>query len=140
MPETVTLRAGRLPAYKELSEAEWQEKIRAAVEKREEELKKERQAKGRHVLGRKAVLAASHLDSPMTLERRRTLRPNIACKNPETRKKELAALKAFRAAYRGARELWIAGQREVLFPAGTYLMKLLFHVNVEQPLPIPAVS
>jgi REP element-mobilizing transposase RayT len=139
-PERVTLRAGRLPGFADLSEAEWQQQVREAVESREKVLKEQRQRNGRRVVGRKAVLAASHLDSPSTLERRRTLRPTIACKDPERRKMELGAVRAFRAAYRVARELWIAGDRDVLFPVGTYLMRVVFGVAVGPPPAIAAVA
>jgi REP element-mobilizing transposase RayT len=134
LPERVTLRPGRLPEFGDLTAAEWQEKIRTGVEEKENELRERRRKDGRRVVGRKAVLRVGHLDSPSTIERRRTLRPTIACKDPVRGRLELAVLKGFRAAYRDARELWIAGQRDVVFPAGTYLLRCAFRVGVAPPL------
>jgi hypothetical protein len=85
----------------------------------------ERERTGRRVLGRKAVLRASHTDRPSSVEPRRRLRPAVACRNKERRVAELGALRAFRAAYRQARLRFVAGERRVIFPFGTYRFALL---------------
>jgi hypothetical protein len=140
LPEAVTLRTGRLPGFEELTDDEWRDKIKKAVEAKENELRDERHRTGRSILGRKEVLAASHLDSPATIERRRALSPHIACKDDERRKIELAMLKGFRAAYRRARLLWIDGDREAVFPFGTYLMRIVLGIRVDPPPTIPAAA
>jgi hypothetical protein len=80
----------------------------------------------RTVLGRKAVLAARPTDQPMTPAPRGGLRPSVACRDRERRRLALRELSGFRAAYRGALALWIAGEREAaVFPPGTYKLRLL---------------
>jgi len=122
MPEQVTLRVERLDGFEHLSEGEWREKLAAAVTEREVNARKLRMEKNVRVLGRKAVLRTKHTDQPRTNERRRGLRPHLACRNRERRIHELAAIDAFRAAHRDARLRWSAGDRAVLFPFGTFRM------------------
>jgi hypothetical protein len=62
-----------------------------------------------------------------------TAEPRFGC-NPtfavgrgqgDARRDAIAALRAFRAAYRAALDGWKAGLRDVVFPAGTWLMRVL---------------
>ena len=41
----------------------------------------------------------------------------------------------FLAAYRSARERWLAGEKDVVFPAGTWLLKRRFGVRCEGDIP-----
>jgi hypothetical protein len=77
------------------------------------------------VLGRKQVLRTPAFTSPSTSEPRRTLRPALACKERERRIAELRALTAFRRAHESARRRYVAGERSVEFPPGTYRMRAL---------------
>jgi hypothetical protein len=78
---------------------------------------------GRRVMGRKAVLRADPQSKPRTLAARGKLRPCIACKDKGRRDLELYLLKLFRAAYRGALDVWVSGDHSVVFPEGTYRMR-----------------
>jgi putative transposase len=122
MPDVVTLRAERLEGYGHLTQQEWHDKIAEAVRLEEEEARRERAAKRIGVLGRKAVLQVNPTDQPSTIAPRGRLRPHLACRNPERRAHELGALRGFRAAYRSARQRWCTGNRDALFPIGTYGM------------------
>ena len=123
MPELAELRATPPPPSggltSESAEA-WTERVLAAVTRRERAAREERIRSGRRVLGRRAVRKASALDSPKTAEPRRNLRPAVACKNKARRIAVLAELVAFRVKYAAARRRFIAGERRVEFPAGTY--------------------
>jgi putative transposase len=56
------------------------------------------------------------------VEPRRRLRPLIAAKNLFARLAALDALDDFRRAYALARERFVAGERDVAFPFGTWLI------------------
>ena len=123
MPEEVTLQIERIDGFEHLSEREWRDKVSTAVESIESSAKKARAREGRRVLGRKGVLGIEPTSAPRTIAPRRRLRPLIACKNLLRRVEELLAIKTFRVAYRTALARWIAGERQVFFPDGTYRMR-----------------
>jgi putative transposase len=126
MPKAATLRAMVPPSITKLeTAASWRKRLRDALAERETTILAERASAKRRVLGRKAVLKASPFQAPPPESIRPKLRPCIACKDPERRGLELDALQAFRVRYAEIRERWIAGDRRVAFPAGTYRMRLL---------------
>jgi putative transposase len=124
MPELVSLRAEPPPGWRGSSE-QWAETVRQRVALAETAARDERRAAGRTVMGRRTVLRVSAFDSPDTHEPRRNLRPLVACKNRQRRIDALMALKRFRVAYRRAWEAFVGGARNTVFPAGTYIMRLL---------------
>jgi hypothetical protein len=119
MPEKVTLRVERPDGYEELSDAEWKSELEKALRERERRARTARQESKRGVLGRKALLRAKPTDQPRSIERRRGLRPCVACLDAERRETELTALAVFRADRARARARNQAGER-VPFPLGTY--------------------
>jgi putative transposase len=124
MPETVTLRAEKLAGFEHLSDAEWSAKVVAAVVARERKIRELRRRTGRRVFGREAVLRARPTDTAVTVEPRRGLRPQLACKNKQRRVHEALVLKAFRYAYGVALKALRGGVR-ALFPEGTYKLRML---------------
>jgi hypothetical protein len=124
MPEEVTLVAARLDGFEHLSQHEWEATIHQAVREAEDKARAERADMKIRVLGRKAVLRAAHTNRPSSLEPRRELSPQIACRDEERRKAVLAALKVFRIDHRLARLRFAAGDHRVRFPAGTYRARL----------------
>jgi len=124
MPERVTLRAVVPPEWTGTRE-EWAEVVRVRVARAEQAAQDERRRTGQRVMGRRAVQRVSESDSPNTLERRRDLKPFIACKNRSRRIAALEELRAFQLAYRRAREAFVAGVRDAMFPVGTYMLRLL---------------
>jgi hypothetical protein len=123
MPASVTLRLERPAGFEELSDSAWVAKLTVAVEAEEASARKDRIKSGIPIVGRKGVLRASHHDRAQKVEPRRTIRPLIVCRNVERRVRELAAIVAFRAAYKEALGHWSAGDRTVVFPVGTYEMR-----------------
>lgn len=124
MPAAVTL-STMLPRRitKRESRAAWTARLRTALAEREKALRCKRITDKRALAGRKKVLSLKHTDAPRTKAPRRELRPAIACRDPERRKVELAALEDFRARYRDARVRWCAGNRRVEFPSPTYRLR-----------------
>jgi putative transposase len=123
LPKHVSLRAERLPGFEDLSNAEYFAKFDRAVRHQEALARATRKKTGQRVLGRKGVLAQSHLSRPRTPSPRSDVRPHVACRDEARRKIELSALLAFRWGHKIARERYCAGDRAVVFPAGTYRMR-----------------
>jgi REP element-mobilizing transposase RayT len=134
MPDEVTLRVERLDGFEHLTDEQWAEKVRAGVQAAEDRARELRVAKNIRVLGRKAVRRAKHTDTPTKLEAKRRLRPFLACRNPERRALELAAVMEFRRRYRDARTRWCDGDRTAAFPLGTYRM-LDFGIRIDECTP-----
>jgi hypothetical protein len=132
MPERVTLVVDAPPAHCE-DRGAWADRVHAAVREKERAAREERLAGGARVVGRRRVLAVSAFDKPTTYEPRRSLRPHVACLNRERRIRELAALRRFRAAHAEARRRFAGGEREVVFPAGTFQMRVWFGARCAAP-------
>ena len=89
----------------------------------------ERARTGRRVLGRRAVLAQSWCEDPVTVEPRRNLRPHIATRSQWPRIEALLRNRAFVTDYARARAQWRNGLPAV-FPAGTYGLRRFASVPV----------
>jgi REP element-mobilizing transposase RayT len=81
-----------------------------------------------HFLGAKRVLAQKVTASPRTFEPRGKLKPRVAARNAWKRIEALLQLKTFLTDHQAALEAWRAGDRSVLFPAGTYRMRVFCDV------------
>jgi REP element-mobilizing transposase RayT len=90
-------------------------------------------AKGRSFLGVARVLAQNPNTRPATAELRRTLSPRVATRNQWKRIEALLRLVEFRSAYREALDAWRAGVRDVVFPLGTWLMRVQHRVACLAP-------
>jgi len=88
---------------------------------------------GRSFMGKAAVLQQKVTDSPFTKEPRRRLNPNVACKSKWHRIEALSRLKSFVLEYKEALIEWRGGNREVVFPAGTYALRIHAGVTCVHP-------
>lgn len=79
---------------------------------------------GRSFLGATRVLLQRPEARPATGEPHRTMSPQVACRNKWKRIEAVLRLAEFRRAYRDALASWTAGDREVVFPAGTWHMRV----------------
>jgi len=120
MPATATLVVERIPAFAHLAPKAWADKLREAIREEEDAHRARRRDQRRKVLGRKAVLRGKQHDRPTRPEKKRELRPFLACADRDQRARELAATKAFREAHRSALVRLRIGERGVVFPFGTY--------------------
>jgi len=132
-PGKVTIRITKLPAFAHLSDDEYTKMVVRAVKKREAELRQKAEDDGKTFLGRKAVLEQSPYDFPKTTAEHRKLSPRIKCADPESRIKAFIRLKAWQAAYAHARDRLANGEKDVIFPHGTYWLRLHAAVKCAPP-------
>jgi REP element-mobilizing transposase RayT len=122
MPPSASLRLTRPPGF-EKDEA-FEEILRQRLVEAEDAAGAELAAKGRSLLGAARVLTQKPTSRPAPGEPRRTLSPRVACRAKWKRIEALQRLAEFARAYREALASWRAGLRDVLFPAGTWLMRV----------------
>jgi putative transposase len=124
---------GRLPDHAELeltappgfdSVEEFRASLASATSDAEERHRSERGARGRGFLGTAKVLTQRPTATPSAVEAHRGLNPRVAARDRWKRVEALARLTAFLAEYRSAWRAWRAGERGVLFPPGTYLLRV----------------
>jgi len=89
-----------------------------------ETVKLDVEAKGWKVFGREVVLSMSPYKRAKSWEPLRGRNPTFAVgrAQKEAFREAVTVLRAFRGAHRAAVECWRRGVRDVLFPAGTWLM------------------
>ncbi len=75
-------------------------------------------------------MAQDPFDSPRSHAPRRKISPRVAAKNKWRRIEALARNKQWLADYREAMRQYNAGNRDAVFPYGTYLMHVRHHVPV----------
>lgn len=112
------------PNVSEASTSSWMEDVRSALMEHVAEAHRMMRELGRRFLGRAAVLATSFKDRAKSYEAKRTLVPSVSATDKAARLALLAVRKAFRIAYRAALNAWQAGDREVVFPYGTWWMRV----------------
>jgi hypothetical protein len=118
MPETLDLQLTTPPGF--TSGRAFREQLTAALSAQETLAA----SSGVGFLGRERVLSQRPFDRPLSYEPRRRLRPRVAGRNKWKRIEAVARLKDFLVAHRVALEAWREGARDVLFPAGTYGMRV----------------
>ncbi len=108
------------------------EAFRQAVEVRTAELEraaaKKLESEGKRFVGARRVQRQKHTDRPGAGERRRGLNPRIAAADKWKRVEALGRLIEFQRAYREALARLQRGARRVVFPPGTYLLRV--HLGV----------
>lgn len=95
-------------------------------------------AAGRGFLGRDGVLALDTSTVATTAEPLAGRNPRLAARDSEKRGTIVARLRAFHRAYRVALATWRSGVRDVVFPLGTYAMRILHGVVCTPAAEAPA--
>jgi hypothetical protein len=125
---------GQMPAFVELQltpppdfadDPTFVEQVLAALRETEAAEAAKLASQKRTFMGVARVLAQSFFARPAPGEPRRALSPRVACRNKWKRIEALQRLTRFQRAYREAFDAWRAGQRDVLFPLGTWQMRVL---------------
>ena len=127
LPDTVELELTTPPGFP--SAAEFRERVAAEVAALDESHRREIDSSGRRFMGVRRVLAQNPHSRPPPGERRFKLNPRIAARDKWKRLEGLSRLKGFLDDYRKAWRARRAGALDVLFPAGTYLLRVLHGVQ-----------
>ena len=128
MPKSIDLDI-TTPSLDGLAPREAQRRIDEAVADRESAERERVLREGGRFLGPDAVKRQDPFASPTTREPRRRLSPRVASRNKWRRIETLTRCAEFARAYRDALASWCAKQRSVIFPVGTYLMRLRHQVR-----------
>jgi len=121
LPESVPLELSAPPGF---SSAEaFRRELAAALVEREAAARQ-----GKSFLGVAGILAQRPTGRPASREPRRGLNPRVAARDKWKRVEMLGRLVGFLTSYREAWQARRAGQKRVIFPAGTYLLRVLHGV------------
>ncbi len=134
LPNTAVIRLDRPPIMHDLSDAELRARIREALAV-EEALVATKRA-GKPVLGMKAALKIHWSTVPKKGEELFGLNPTLSTETDDQRIAMKVVRVEFLVAYQVALDRWNAGERDVVFPAGTVRMRLRHKAATE---PIPAL-
>jgi len=130
MPEKAELLFSAPPGFKSIEEFKAQ--VIARLNELERDAAAEREMSGVAVLGARRVLKQKHDGRPAPGEPRRSLNPRIAAKDKWKRIEALGRLVSFLENHRKALARYCLGERNVVFPRGTYLMRVRLGVACEK--------
>jgi hypothetical protein len=134
MPERVELVIRRPKGLRpDLDDRELRREIRRQVKKEQGDFAKEFRAQGGTFLGMRRVMKQPRHHSPHDRGQRRGIRPTVVGLSKWARIEALCENKKFFAEHEEARQRFVDGQRDVEFPAGTYLMRVRFGVRCRPP-------
>jgi REP-associated tyrosine transposase len=134
-PETAQLALTLPPSLEgQMSLEEFQGQVAAELERQQKEARQEVAKSGRGFLGVDRCQSTSPYRRARSFEPLRDRNPTFAVGrgNRQAFFAAVEELRAFRAAYREALRLWRQGVRDVAFPPGTWAMKQLHAVVVQQ--------
>jgi REP element-mobilizing transposase RayT len=131
MPDVARLELTLPPGFGSVED--FRRQVVSALATREEAATTARVAQGRSVLGVAKILRQDPTASPSTCEPHRKLRPKVAGRDKWKRIEALSRLHSFLCAYREAWTAMRAGIQEVLFPAGTYWLRIAYGVRCAAP-------
>jgi len=129
-PASAELRIVPPPDVREDEREQWREQVHAAVDAAAREARGAVRREGKKFLGAAKVMAKSFLARATSYEDKGQLMPIVAANDPQVLKAELAAEREFQVSYRRALDAWRAGDRTVVFPYGTWWMRVHHKVEV----------
>ncbi|MFH2007045.1 MAG: transposase [bacterium] len=133
MPVDAELELIRPPGFEKTTDGKFEELLLEQLARKEDEVRTRFKLEGRRFAGVHAIRKIKPFDSPASREPRRRLNPRIACKDTGLRIAAIERLKAFQNDYREAFRKWKAGNRRVVFPYGTYQLRVQAAVRCRDP-------
>jgi putative transposase len=127
LPPSAVLELRRPPGFD--SDGEFVAAVEAALGEAEARAQDEMKRRGRTFLGAARALAQFPFSRPRPGEPRRQLSPRVAGRDKWKRIEALLRLAEFTKEYREAFVRWTTGSRDVLFPYGTWLMRVRHAVS-----------
>ena len=123
-PKQAELNFARPKIYTELDDAQFARLLEQATSRFVENARAEAAKRGQQALGAAAVLNQDPASGPSTPSSSRGINPRIASKSTKRRVEAIDGMLRFLRAYREAFTQWRSGVRDVLFPAGTYALRV----------------
>ena len=134
LPTSVDFKLTIPPALAHLRPEAFRQELGRRVAEAEARIVADARKAGKRFLGVRNLLRLDRFSAPgKNRERLGDRVPTIADRDPERRRARIRALQDFRRAYAKARDEWIRGLGEVLFPAGTFKLRGYPGVKVGQP-------
>ncbi len=133
MPGRISITLKPPPPVVSMSLRKFVAEIQCRVKEMEDMIQAKFRKTRRRFLGPKACLKQRRADRPATQEPRREISPKIAAQDKALRTAALQRLRAFVTAYRAAFLKWKKGVRNVLFPAGTFWLRVHAAVRCRSP-------
>jgi REP element-mobilizing transposase RayT len=127
MPESAEFALSVAPGFS--SSLQFREAVAAELHSVEERTRRDMGARERKFLGVARVLAQDPFSSPADREPWRCVSPRVAAIDKWKRLEALSRIARFVHEYRAALSALKAGIRDVVFPAGTYLMRIAHGVR-----------
>jgi len=125
-PDTVTLRVSPVATKPSQSSAEVFQRVAGAIQQAVARARNAILAGGRTFLGRHGVLSHAFRKRAESFEPRRGPIPRVRARNRRLLKAMLGRYSVFHTAYHGALAAWRGGDRRVVFPFGTWALRV-FH-------------
>jgi putative transposase len=132
LPDVIDFELVRPPVWRELDDAQLREEVRRRLDGRELQLIEARRQTGMDVLGVRHVLSQRWDGSPREPEQLYTTKPRVAGSGWA---QELQRIREFVVAHARARARFLAGHRDVLWPVGTWQMRVRHGVPCETSPP-----
>ncbi|WP_437736786.1 hypothetical protein [Sorangium sp. So ce1335] len=131
-PESAALPISLPPSVQTSDADEFRREVARILKQHEDQARANARRKKRDFLGAARAREVSPYERATSIEPLRELNPTFAVGRgrTEAHKHAIAALRAFRAAYRQSLEHWRAGVRSAVFPAGTWWMRVFHGVAV----------
>lgn len=127
MPESVELELTLPPGFDDV--VQFRDRLVDAITRRELVATERLKAEGRTFLGVRRVLAQSPNARPATVAPRRGPKPRVGARDKWKRIEALGRLRTFLDDYREALKALRAGLRDVVFPSGTYRLRVAHGVR-----------
>jgi REP-associated tyrosine transposase len=132
IPEKIDFKVRPLPGFEDMSEKQFAGLMRKKLKKKQGKLNKKYREIGKQFLGVHGVLNQDIYEQPWTAAPHREMSPQIAAKNKWRRMEMIVELKVFQVKYKKAMMKLKLGEKDVVFPAGTYFMRRYFGVKCEE--------
>jgi REP-associated tyrosine transposase len=132
IPEKVKFKVTPLPGFEHYTEKQFANFMRKKLLKKQGKTIKKYRKMGKQFLGVHGVLNQDINEQPWTAAPHREMSPQIAEKNKWRRMEMITELKVFQTKYKKAMMKLKLGEKDVVFPAGTYFMRRFFGVKCEE--------
>lgn len=119
--------------FRHMSDEEFRTALCAKCRALERSTQERFDREGRKFLGRRKILAQDPTESATTWEAKRGLNPRIAARRKWPRIAAINDLQSFRQRYSEALARYKAGEHDVVFPPGTYWMRVHLGVQCQPP-------